>query len=125
MNLSEILASEELRQREFPVAREKVFLSHAAVCPLPHRVASAIAECARQATLGDQEEFMLSRLDEARKLAAQLLNCQSTEIALVGPTSLGLSYVAAGLTWRKGDNILIYQDDYPCHPSPRCHGPGG
>jgi cysteine desulfurase/selenocysteine lyase len=118
MNLSEILASEELRQREFPVAREKVFLSHAAVCPLPHRVASAIAECARQATLGDQEEFMLSRLDEARKLAAQLLNCQSTEIALVGPTSLGLSYVAAGLTWRKGDNILIYQDDYPSNVYP-------
>jgi cysteine desulfurase / selenocysteine lyase len=118
MTLAEILSNEELRRREFPVAREKVFLAHAAVCPLPRRVADAIAECARQGTLGDQEAFMLHRLDDARKLAAQLLNCQNDEIALVGPTSLGLSFVAAGLNFRKGDNILIYHDDYPSNVYP-------
>jgi selenocysteine lyase/cysteine desulfurase len=118
MTLSELLANEELRQREFPVCREKVFLGHAGVCPLPGRVADAVAECARQATTGDQEEFMMHRLDDARKLAAQLLNCQSAEIALVGPTSIALSYVAAGLHYRKGDNILIYQDDYPSNVYP-------
>ncbi len=94
MTLNEILTNEELRRHEFPVARDKIFLAHAGVCPLPRRVADAIAECARQGTLGDQEAFMLHRLDEARKLAAQLLNCQTDEIALVGPTSLGLSFVA-------------------------------
>src|SRR5476651_139059 len=108
MTLTEILADEELRRREFPVARDKIFLAHAGVCPLPRRVADAIAECAKQGTLGDQEAFMLYRLDDARKLAAQLLNCQSDEIALVGPTSLGLSFVAAGLKFRKTDNVLIY-----------------
>jgi len=116
--LAEILTNEELRQREFPVAREKVFLSHAGVCPLPRRVAEAISECARQAMLGDQEAFMLHRLNDARKLASQLLNCQSDEVALVGPTSLALSFVAAGLNFRKGDNILIYYDDYPSNVYP-------
>src|ERR1035438_7444616 len=106
MTLAEILANEELRQHEFPVAKNKIFLAHAGVCPLPRRVADAIAECARQGTLGDQEAFMLHRLDDARKLAAQLLNCQSDEVALVGPTSLGLSLVASGLNFRKGDNLL-------------------
>jgi cysteine desulfurase / selenocysteine lyase len=118
MTLSEILANEELRRREFPVARDKIFLAHAGVCPLPQRVAAAVAECAAQGTLGDQEAFMLHRLADARKLAAQLLNCQSEEIALVGPTSLGLSLVAAGLNFRKGDNILIYHDDYPSNVYP-------
>jgi selenocysteine lyase/cysteine desulfurase len=118
MTLSEILSNEALRLSEFPVTREKIFLGHAAVCPLPNRVAAAIAECAGQASMGDQEEFMLHRLEEARKLAAQLLNCQSTEIALVGPTSLALSYVAAGLQYRKGDNILVYHDDYPSNVYP-------
>jgi cysteine desulfurase/selenocysteine lyase len=118
MNLAEILSNEELRQHEFPVSKNKIFLAHAGVCPLPRRVADAIAECARQGTLGDQEAFMLHRLDEARKVAAQLLNCQSDEIALVGPTSLGLSFVAAGLKFRKGDNILIYHDDYPSNVYP-------
>jgi cysteine desulfurase/selenocysteine lyase len=118
MTLNEILTNEELRLREFPVAREKVFLAHAGVCPLPRRVADAISECAKQATLGDQEAFMLHRLDDARKFGAQLLNCQPDEIALVGPTSLALSFVAAGLNFRKGDNILIYHDDYPSNVYP-------
>jgi len=118
MNLSELLGDEALRQREFPVTREKVFLAHAGVCPLPARVANAISECARQGTLGDQEAFMMHRLDDARRLAAQLINCQPAEIALVGPTSLALSYIAAGLTYRKGDNILVYYDDYPSNVYP-------
>jgi selenocysteine lyase/cysteine desulfurase len=118
MTLNEILTNEELRRNEFPVVRDKIFLGHAGVCPLPRCVADAISECARQGTLGDQEAFMLHRLDEARKLAAQLLNCQTDEIALVGPTSLGLSLVASGLNFRKGDNILIYHDDYPSNVYP-------
>src|SRR2546425_2277728 len=101
MTLPELRSNEELRRHEFPVARDKIFLAHAGVCPLPHRVAEAVSECARQGTLGDQEAFMLHRLADARKLAAQLLNCQSEEIALVGPTSLALSFVAAGLNFRK------------------------
>ena len=118
MTLAEILTNEELRRHEFPVARDKIFLGHAGVCPLPHRVAAAVSECAAQGTLGDQEAFMLHRLGDARKLAAQLLNCQREEIALVGPTSLGLSLVASGLSFRKGDNILIYHDDYPSNVYP-------
>ena len=103
MTLTEILANEELRQREFPVARGKIFLAHGGVCPLPSRVADAMAACAQQGTLGDQEAFVMHRLDDARKLGAQLLNCQPDEIALVGPTSLGLSFVAAGLKFRRTD----------------------
>lgn len=118
MTLAEILSDEKLRQREFPVAREKIFLAHAGVCPLPRRVADAISKCAEQSTLGDQEAFMLSRIADARKLGAQLLNCQPEEIALVGPTSLALSFVAAGLKLRRGDNLLIYHDDYPSNVYP-------
>jgi cysteine desulfurase/selenocysteine lyase len=118
MTLTELLANEELRRHEFPVARDKIFLAHAGVCPLPHRVAEAVSECAQRGTLGDQEAFVLHRLDNARKLGARLLNCQPEEVALVGPTSLALSFVAAGLSFRKGDNILIYHDDYPSNVYP-------
>jgi selenocysteine lyase/cysteine desulfurase len=118
VTLTGVLTNEELRQREFPVAREKIFLAHAGVCPLSRRVADAISECALKSTLGDQEAFMLSRMDDARQLAARLLNCELDEIALVGPTSLGLSFIAAGLDFRRGDNILIYHDDYPSNVYP-------
>jgi selenocysteine lyase/cysteine desulfurase len=118
MTLTELLANEELRQREFPVTRDKIFLAHAGVCPLPQRVAAAVFECAQRGTLGDQEAFVLHRLNDARKLGAQLLHCQPEEVALVGPTSLALSFVAAGLKFKKNDNILIYHDDYPANVYP-------
>ncbi len=118
MTLSEILSNEELRQHEFPVAKNKVFLGHAGVCPLPRRVAQAMIDCANEAMLGDQEAFVMHRIADARKAGAQLLNCQPDEVSLVGPTSLALSLVAAGLKFRKGDNILIYHDDYPSNVYP-------
>lgn len=118
MTLPEILANEELRQHEFPVTKNKIFLGHAGVCPLPRRVAQAMADCVQEATLGDQEEFVMRRIDDARQAGARLLNCEADEVALVGPTSLALSFVAAGLNFRKGCNILIYHDDYPSNVYP-------
>ena len=118
MNLNEILTNEELRQAEFPVTRNRAFFGHAGVCPLPRRVAQAVNDCATEATLGDQEAFVMHRLEDARKAGSQLLNCQPEEVAIVGPTSLALSFVAAGLIFRRGDNILIYHDDYPSNVYP-------
>ena len=118
MTLNDILSDEKLRQHEFPVAKNKIFLAHAGVCPLPRRVAQAMNDCANEAMLGDQEAFVLHKLEDARNAGAKLLNCQPDEVSLVGPTSLGLSFVAAGLKFRKGDNVLIYHDDYPSNVYP-------
>jgi selenocysteine lyase/cysteine desulfurase len=101
------------------VAREKVFLAHAGVCPLPRRVAEAVHEYALQATHGDQERLGPAlRVPQTRQLAAQLLHATPDEIAFVGPTSLALSFIASGFPCRRGDNILIYHDDYPSNVYP-------
>ena len=119
MTIAELLANEPMRQREFPVVRERVFFGHAGVCPLPQRVAEAVSNYARQCTTGDQEAFVYPMiLSQGRAVAAQLLNCQAEEVAFVGPTSLGLSFFASGLKFRKGDNIVIYFDDYPSNVYP-------
>ncbi len=119
MTLSEILSNETLRRHEFPVTGDKVFLAHAGDCPLPRRVAEAIADYARESATGDQEKFVYPAiLDQGRKLAAQLLKCQPDEVAFVGPTSLALSFLASGLKLRRGDNILIYFEDYPSNVYP-------
>lgn len=119
MTLADLLANDELRLHEFPVAREKVFLAHAGVCPLPRRVADAVREYALQATRGDQETLGPAlRVRQTRQLAAQLLGATPEEIAFVGPTSLALSFVASGFPFRRGDNILVYHDDYPANVYP-------
>ena len=103
-----------------PRDREKIFLAHAAVCPLPRRVAEAMRDYAARATQGDQEETMPAAQIQkcARPGRGRLLHAQAEEIAFVGPTSLALSFVASGLPWRKGDNFLFYFDDYPSNVYP-------
>jgi selenocysteine lyase/cysteine desulfurase len=119
MTLAELLSNEELRQHEFPVAREHVFLAHAAVCPLPRRVEAAMSAYARACTGGDQEELLPACIiPETRALAGRLLEATPEEIALVGPTSLALSAVAAGLRVESGQNVIFYQDDYPSNVYP-------
>jgi len=119
MTLAEILSNEELRRHEFPVTRDKIFLAHAGDCPLPRRVAEAVAEYVREATTGDQEKFAYPAiLETGRQRAAQLLNCQPDEVAFVGPTSLALSFLASGLKLRKGENVLVYFEDYPSNVYP-------
>ena len=119
MTVAEILSNEELRRHEFPVAKSKIFLAHAGVCPLPRRVADAVSDYVREATTGDQERFIWPKiLDDGRKVVAGLLKCQPEEVAFVGPTSLALSFVSSGLKFRRGDNVLIYFDDYPSNVYP-------
>ena len=119
MTIAEVLANEALRHDEFPVTRDKIFLAHAGDCPLPRRVADAVARYAKEGTTGDQEKFVYPAiLSDGRKLGAQILQCQPDEVAFVGPTSLALSFVASGLKFRRGDNILIYFDDYPSNVYP-------
>src|SRR5215216_2161408 len=119
MTVADILSNDRLRQEEFPVARDKIFLAHAGVCPLPRRVADAVSDYARESTTSDQEKFVFPGiLNDGRKLAARLLNCQAEEVAFVGPTSLALSFIASGLKFRRSDNILVYFDDYPSNVYP-------
>jgi selenocysteine lyase/cysteine desulfurase len=119
MTLTELLTNEELRQHEFPVTRDKIFLAHGGDCPLPRRVAEAVAQYARDAATGDQEKFVYPKiLSDGRRLAGQLLNCKPEEVALVGPTSLALSFIGSGLKFRRGDNVLIYFEDYPSNVYP-------
>jgi selenocysteine lyase/cysteine desulfurase len=119
MTLAELQSNEPLRREEFPVTQRGIFLGHAAVAPLPRRVAEAVAHFALNCTEDDQERILSpAYLSETRALAARLIGANPDEIALVGPTSLGLSLIASGLRFRKGDNVLVYLDDYPSNVYP-------
>ena len=119
MTISELHSSEDLRRHEFPVARKQIFLGHAWVSPLPRRVKEAMDRCLAAGAEGDQAQaFGPGLISETRALAARLLKARPEEIALVGPTSLALSFVAGGLRFRKHQHVLVYQDDYPSNVYP-------
>ena len=119
MNLAELIGNEEKRLARFPIAREKIFLSHAAVTALPHCAAQAMADYAYSSCKDHQEfpEFMKT-MAETRQLSANLIGAEASEVALLGPTSLGLSLFAKGISWEPEDEVICYMDDYPANVYP-------
>ena len=111
--------SEEKRLHDFPVARNRIFLAHAGVTALPARAAAAMTSYINESSR-DQQEFgdVLKEVALTRQDAGLLLGVPPEEISLLGPTSLGLSLFANGIEWNKGDEVLIYGDDYPANVYP-------
>ena len=114
-----VLTDESFRTSCFPIVRNKIFIAHAAVTVLPLAVAEAISSYVRKSA----EEFpdfteLLRIIQETRESAARLLHASPEEIALLGPTSLGLSLFANGISWEAGDEVVCYLDDYPANVYP-------
>ena len=110
---------EEQRRELFPVCREKIFFAHAGVNALPKCVADAVCDYTRRSSQNPQEfGEVLRDVCEARRTCARFIGAQADEIALLGPTSLGLSLVANGLPWVEGDEVLCYFGDYPANVYP-------
>jgi selenocysteine lyase/cysteine desulfurase len=114
-----VCSDEALRAEEFPIVRHKIFLAHAAVTALPARVTRALHEYVDE-TCQDMQETagIMRRVKETREVAARMIGGKASEIALLGPTSLGISLFANGLDWSEGDEVLCYLDDYPANVYP-------
>ncbi len=117
--LSDLLSDESLRAEEFPLVRDSIFLAHAGVTILPRRVVRVMQEHLEQSCLRMQEyPEAWKAVTETRGIAAGLIGAKASEISLLGPTSVGLSLVAAGLPWKAGDEVVINPDDYPANVYP-------
>ncbi len=114
------LFPDEARRRAlFPICRDQIFFGHAAVTALPGYVADAVCAYTRQSSEHHQEfGDVLRDVKETRRTCAQFIGAHADEIALLGPTSLGLSLFANGLDWQPGDEVLCYHGDYPANVYP-------
>ena len=118
--LDRIDSDEEWRRASFPCCRDRIFLAHAAVTAIPQVAVDAMNDFNTASSTGelDYSYVLLKRMDEVRESAARLIQCDDDEVALLGPTSLGLSLVANGIAWNPGDEIITYLDDYPANVYP-------
>ena len=101
---------------EFVQAPGLRYLNHAAVAPWPNRAAVAVARFAQEnVVLGAREYPDWMALEQRlRERLMRLLNAPSTDdVALVKNTSQALSYVAFGLQWESGDQIVISDEEFP------------
>ena len=101
---------------EFPQEADLCYLNHAAVAPLPKCSAEAVQGFAFENMTCGAEHYprWMQVTQELRERLRWLINASSAEdIALVKNTSEGLSFVASGLQWHTGDEIVGIADDFP------------
>jgi cysteine desulfurase/selenocysteine lyase len=110
---------ESARREAFPVCANRIFLGHAAVTALPRAAAEAMARYAMQsATMPQEFGEVIRDMRATREAAAGLIGARWEEVALLGPTSLGLSLFANGIAWEAGDEVVCYGEDYPANVYP-------
>jgi selenocysteine lyase/cysteine desulfurase len=112
---------------EMPVTRQYNFLDHAAVAPISGPAAAAMRRYIDEAeSHGYARGGLYPEAKRVRQLAARLLNCHAEEVTFVKNTSEGLSFVANGLQFSKGDNIVTTGVEFPANIYPwmnlRSHG---
>jgi cysteine desulfurase/selenocysteine lyase len=114
------LFPDEAQRRElFPVCRDKIFLGHGGVTVLPAPSPTRSAITPRRSSGESSGIRHVLRDVKARARAARtFIGAQPDEIALLGPTSLGLSLFANGIPWNAGDEVLCYHGDYPANVYP-------
>jgi selenocysteine lyase/cysteine desulfurase len=120
MSASPDFFSEQSLDREFPVRKSLIYFNHAAVAPLPRRVAAAIAahnENVRDRGAADWRRWN-SAIEATRARAARFLGAAREEIAFLPNTSWGLNLVARSFPWKEGDNVVTDDMEFPSNAYP-------
>src|SRR5687768_2137459 len=104
----------------FPVTRNLIYFNHAAVGPLSSRACQAMEGHAR-----DQRDHgalhwrdWYAEYDRLRESTARLIGARPGEIAILKNTSEGLSFVAEGLRWQNGENVITSAIEFPSNWTP-------
>jgi cysteine desulfurase/selenocysteine lyase len=105
---------------EFPIREHALYLDHAAVCPLPRPVAEAMRRRITEQEETGQEQHKEWRNNHlsCRHFGSQLAGCTPEDVSIVRCTSEGLSLVAEGLDWSKGDEVLVGNEEFAANVSP-------
>jgi len=101
---------------QFPITRRYNFLDHAAVAPLSGPASEALAAYAReQAENAYVNNVAYRRAEQVRQLAARLIGAHADEIAFIKNTTEGINFVAGGLQWITGDNVVSTAMEFPAN----------
>ncbi len=109
----------EAVRQEFPITRNYNFQNHAAVAPVCRRAAQAARD---QLSCAEESGYLVGQFHKHAELvrgrAALLLGANADEVTFVKNTTEGLNFVANGLNWNHGDNIVTTNAEFPANIYP-------
>jgi cysteine desulfurase / selenocysteine lyase len=105
-------ASLDFVRTDFPLTKKKIYMNNGSVAPTPLSTIKAITDTFLKYSIEGPDsqtinEFITSLTKELRSRIADLINCESEEIIFTQSTTEGINYVRNGITWKKGDSVVI------------------
>ena len=119
---------EDIRSQFSYLQSGKIYLNHAATGPWSRYVEEGVNSFIEGRARGEIDIYLdtMRIVAEARGMAAGMIGTDSYHIAFVQNTSEGLNVLAAGLDWKSGDRILLFDREFPSNVYPflnaRRHG---
>jgi len=101
--------------RTFPSLKGKVFLGSAGRGPMPTVTLDAMERLVREWRTGAGEDEVAT---EFKKEASLLIGAGKDEVAFVPSTTFGINMFAGAVKWRKGDEVLLCDVEYPANVFP-------
>ncbi|UCD75543.1 MAG: aminotransferase class V-fold PLP-dependent enzyme [Phycisphaerales bacterium] len=98
-------------RRLFPLDDNLAYFNSAGLGPSPQHVLDTVR--AEMAALENISESGHQRVDETRREACALLNCEEDELAITRSTTEGMNAIARGLPLQAGDEILLTTHEHP------------
>jgi len=107
-------------RKYFPVTLEKIYLNHAAVSPFSTRVQDRLEEFIDERSFGVIDNFKnADKLrNETRKNLAKMINAVPEQIGFIQNTSQGFNILVNGLRWEPGDEIILFDYEFPSNIYP-------
>ena len=106
-------------REQFPITRHYNFLNHAAIAPLSRPAADALRAYADELSESAYlRGTLFGAVERVRQATARLIHADPSEITFVKNTSEGINYVANGIQWATGDNVVINTMEFPANVYP-------
>ena len=105
-----------LRREEFPVTGEKVWFNTATYGPLPVSNVKAQRQLLEGMMLGVATPGIGHWWEGAAAVRAkvgQFIGCDPADVALLRSTGEGIGLVSLGLDWKPGDEVVVYDQEFP------------
>lgn len=108
------------REQLFPDLQARVYWAFAGIAPLARPVRLAIDAWYDQLAREGMPAFMvgLAAREQLRTELGGLLGVEAESIGLVQGTTAGVIALARSLTWRAGQRLVVFDDEFPANTVP-------
>jgi len=108
---------DEAIRSQFSALEQYTYLNSAAVSPIPRVAVEAVVSQLNDVAGHGSEHYTdwVATKDRARSLIAGMLNVRPEQVAFMRNTSDGFAAVANSIEWKKGDNIVSFDGEFPAN----------